>query len=100
MKSRQRGRLFKDCIKQTNDYILMNRMMTLNRLSKNSLEKIFMIYDISMLIHPHMQTYKNNKEKAPIFKTNQDIQTSTSHDTTVTLNLHTGTHMDYPLHMV
>jgi arylformamidase len=59
-----------------------------------------MIYDISMLIHPNMQTYKNNKEKAPIFKTNQDIKTSTSHDTTVTLNLHTGTHMDYPLHMV
>jgi arylformamidase len=61
---------------------------------------ILMIYDISMLIHEEMQTYKNNQQNKPLFTTNQDHQTGNVHDTTVTLNLHTGTHMDFPLHMI
>lgn len=59
-----------------------------------------MIYDISMLIHEDMQTYKNNLGNKPVFKTNATHETSSVHDTSVTLNLHTGTHVDYPLHMI
>lgn len=59
-----------------------------------------MIYDISMLIHGDMQTYKNNKNNIPVFTTNQNHETGNAHDTTVTLNIHTGTHIDYPLHMI
>ena len=59
-----------------------------------------MIYDISMLIHKDMQTYKNNLGNKPVFQTNVSHETSSVHDTSVTLNLHTGTHVDYPLHMI
>ena len=59
-----------------------------------------MIYDISMLIHEDMQTYKHQKGNKPIFRTNADHEIGHVHDTSVTLNLHTGTHMDFPLHMI
>ncbi len=59
-----------------------------------------MIYDISMLIHKDMQTYKDNKGNKPVFMENATHETSSVHDTSVKLNLHTGTHVDYPLHMI
>jgi arylformamidase len=59
-----------------------------------------MIYDISMLIHEDMQTYKNTVSNKPVFKNNANHSNSSVHDTSVTLNLHTGTHVDYPLHMI
>ena len=59
-----------------------------------------MIYDISMLLHEDMQTYKHSKTNKPVFRTNSDHQKGHVHDTSVTLNLHTGTHIDYPLHMI
>lgn len=59
-----------------------------------------MIYDISMLIHKDMQTWMNTPNNKPIFKTNAHHGIADVHDTSVTLNLHTGTHVDYPLHMI
>lgn len=55
-----------------------------------------MIIDISMLIHKNMVVYKDKDEKKPIFK---DSLGSTF-ETILTFNLHTGTHIDFPLHTV
>ncbi len=55
------------------------------------------IYDVSMAIQPGMAVYKNKEEKRPLLK-----QTTRGHvtETLLTMNLHTGTHIDAPLHMV
>jgi len=55
-----------------------------------------MIYDISMPIHKDMQVYKNKIEKRPIF----EKQLGSTYETSLTLNLHTGTHIDFPLHTI
>ena len=57
-------------------------------------------YDVSMHVHKDMQVYKNKPEKKPVFSIASDFQTGSSHETKVELNLHTGTHMDFPLHML
>ena len=57
-------------------------------------------YDVSMLISKDMQVYKNKEDKKPIFSIASDFNTGSSHETKVEINLHTGTHMDFPLHMI
>jgi arylformamidase len=59
-----------------------------------------MIYDVSMLIHEDIQVYKNKEEKKPIFKTQANHKDDQVHETQLTFNLHTGTHVDFPLHMI
>lgn len=59
-----------------------------------------MIYDISMPIQATMQVYKNKKEKRPRFETVASHQTGSAQETELSFNLHTGTHVDYPLHMI
>ena len=59
-----------------------------------------MIYDVSMAITPTMTVYKNKAEKVPTFKTLSTHQDSSAHETVLTMSLHTGTHMDFPLHMI
>jgi arylformamidase len=56
--------------------------------------------DISMPIHPDMTVYKNKIEKKPLFHVEDLLSLGKSYETTVTLNLHTGTHLDFPLHMI
>lgn len=58
------------------------------------------IYDVSMTITKDIQVYKNKKEKKPIIKVVSNFQSGTSHETSLEMNLHTGTHMDFPLHMI
>lgn len=57
------------------------------------------IFDVSMTIHPEIQVYKNKPEKKPVFSTASDFETGSSYETNLTMNLHTGTHMDFELHM-
>lgn len=57
-----------------------------------------MIYDISMPIHPDMAVYKNRDEKKPRFKTVKTFENDGVYETDITMNLHTGTHIDFPLH--
>ncbi len=57
-------------------------------------------YDVSMIVSNDMQVYKDKEDKKPVFKIASDFNTGTSHETKVELNLHTGTHMDFPLHMI
>jgi arylformamidase len=57
-------------------------------------------YDVSMSVTPDIQVWKNYEAKKPKFKVVADFNNSVVHETEVTLNLHTGTHMDFPLHML
>lgn len=52
-------------------------------------------YDITMAIEPDMMVYKNKQEKKPIFT---KIVSST-YETMLNFNLHTGTHIDFPSHI-
>jgi arylformamidase len=58
------------------------------------------IYDVSMTIKHDMQVYKNKKEKKPVFENASNFKTGSSYETMLKMNLHTGTHMDFPLHMI
>jgi arylformamidase len=57
-------------------------------------------YDISMTIDAGMQVYKNKEEKKPIFKNMSNFVTGKAYETQLTLDAHTGTHIDAPLHMI
>lgn len=59
------------------------------------------IYDISMTIHPGMPVWKDREEKKPIFSITGDfVNGQGSRETRVSLDLHTGTHIDAPLHFL
>lgn len=58
------------------------------------------IYDISMTIHEGMQVYKNREAKKPVIRNFSNFTNSSAHETIVELNVHTGTHLDAPLHMI
>lgn len=58
------------------------------------------IYDVSMTITPDMQVYKNLESKKPIIEVVSDFSNASFHETKLSMNLHTGTHMDFPLHML
>ncbi len=58
------------------------------------------IHDISMLISPEMPVYKGRAEKKPQFTTVASHEDSSAHETELTLSIHTGTHLDAPLHML
>jgi arylformamidase len=57
------------------------------------------VYDISMMINEGMQVYKNKPEKKPKIATVQDFSNATCHESMVSMNVHTGTHLDANLHM-
>lgn len=59
-----------------------------------------MIYDVSMPINKDIQVYKNAENKKPVIEASYDYAKSDVYESTLTMNLHTGTHLDYPLHMV
>jgi arylformamidase len=59
-----------------------------------------MIYDISMDIYPNMQVYKNKTEKYPKIKQVNFFDKHGVYESEITMNLHTGTHIDYPLHAI
>ena len=58
------------------------------------------IYDVSMTIDKQMQVYKNKDEKRPLIETTRDFDTSTAMESRITMDMHTGTHLDMPLHFV
>jgi len=57
------------------------------------------LYDISMTIHPDMVVWKNYEKKKAHFSIDSDFATGTVHETRINLNVHTGTHIDAPLHV-
>ncbi|MEN1760428.1 cyclase family protein [Anoxynatronum sibiricum] len=58
------------------------------------------IIDISMEISENMMVYKNREENKPRIQVTRDFTASEAYETTVTLGMHTGTHLDMPLHMI
>jgi arylformamidase len=58
------------------------------------------IYDISMTIHEDMPTYKNNPDKKPKIENTGNYTTGSTYESKITLGMHTGTHIDAPLHMI
>lgn len=58
------------------------------------------IYDISMTIKPDMAVYKNKPEKKPQIMNVSDFNDGHTYESKITLDLHTGTHIDMPLHMI
>lgn len=58
------------------------------------------IYDISMMITEEMQVYKNKEVKKPVIETTQDFRSGSAHESKIHLDVHTGTHLDAPLHMI
>ncbi len=54
-----------------------------------------------MPIFEGMQVYKNKPSKQPNFSQDSSIEEGdSSNETRLSINLHTGTHMDFPLHMI
>lgn len=58
------------------------------------------VYDVTRSIHEGMTVYKNKPEKKPTFTVMSDFSTGSPHETRVALDVHTGTHIDAPLHMI
>ncbi len=58
------------------------------------------IYDISMTIEEGMQVYKNREEKRPRIIVERDFKSGSTYESRLEFNLHTGSHIDAPLHML
>ncbi|MFC5402998.1 cyclase family protein [Cohnella soli] len=58
------------------------------------------IYDISMTIEESMQVWKNYEAKKPKITNVQNHDQGKPHESLLTINTHTGTHVDAPLHML
>lgn len=58
------------------------------------------IYDISMTISESMPVYKGKPSLKPVIETERDFSTSSAHESKLHMNLHSGTHLDMPLHMI
>jgi arylformamidase len=57
-------------------------------------------YDVTMLVSETMPVYKNKVSKKPVFtKVSQIAQGASTNETDVHFNVHTGTHVDFPLHV-
>ncbi|MGG1217716.1 cyclase family protein [Priestia endophytica] len=54
-------------------------------------------YDVTMSIHESMMVYKDKAEKKPVFNTSTNGHVT---ETKITMDAHTGTHIDSPLHMI
>jgi arylformamidase len=58
------------------------------------------IYDISMPITVDMPVYKGKDAKRPSLTVESDFNTGTVYESRISINLHTGTHLDRTLHMM
>ena len=57
------------------------------------------IFDVSMAIHENMTVYKNRESKRPSVKRVRNFEEDGINESEITMNLHTGTHIDAPLHV-
>lgn len=58
------------------------------------------LHDISMEISEDVQVYKNKEEKKAKLVQQYDFENSSVYETQLIMNLHTGTHIDAPLHAI
>lgn len=57
------------------------------------------LYDVSMPIHDKMAVYKNRAENRPKLTVDRDF-TKGAWETRLSINMHTGTHVDAPFHFL
>lgn len=57
------------------------------------------VFDVSMPISADMPVYKNRDEKKPRFEVVR-THAQGARETRISIDLHTGTHLDFPLHMI
>lgn len=58
------------------------------------------IFDISMTVDMNIPVYDNRLEKRPVITVASDHSTSNIYESEIRMNMHTGTHIDAPLHMI
>ena len=58
------------------------------------------IHDISMPIHEGMPVYRGRAEKQPRHILDKQMPTDSINESSIHMNLHTGTHLDSPRHMM
>lgn len=58
------------------------------------------IYDISVVISPNMTVYKDYPHKKPVFTNVSNFETGSAYETDIKMNVHSGTHVDFNLHML
>lgn len=58
------------------------------------------IYDVSRVIRPDMAVYKNRDFKKPVWRTDSVYKDTLVNESSLTINLHSGTHVDAPFHML
>jgi arylformamidase len=58
------------------------------------------VYDISMPITHDMPVYKSKEEKRPLLAAQSTFATGSSYESVITMNMHTGSHIDSKLHMI
>lgn len=58
------------------------------------------VYDISMSISYDMPVYKGKVSKRPVVKVESDFISGNVYETKLEINMHTGTHIDTPLHIL
>jgi arylformamidase len=57
------------------------------------------IYDVSMTISPSMPVYKNREAKKPKWIRSATFEQNGVEETDLSINMHTGTHVDFPRHV-
>lgn len=58
------------------------------------------VIDISMTLEEDMMVYKDKEENKPKVNVAANFDTHNHYESTITMNVHTGTHIDAPLHMI
>lgn len=58
------------------------------------------VFDISMCINEDMMVYKNKPKNKPVIKLQRSLLKDGANETRIGLNVHTGTHVDAPFHMI
>lgn len=58
------------------------------------------VYDISMPVFYEMPVYKGRISKRPIITVESNFSTGAVYESRLEMNLHTGTHLDAPLHLL
>jgi arylformamidase len=58
------------------------------------------VYDISMPITHDMKVYKGKEEKRPTLVPQTTFKTGSAYESILTMNMHTGSHIDSKLHMI
>lgn len=61
---------------------------------------VMKVYDVSMEISYDMAVYKDRDENRPVLSTDYHHGNSDKQESSISMNLHTGTHLDAPIHMI